>query len=78
MQCILQEHGSELFTDKDRPEGLNVDYLYADNKKMQKQVQMIIGHSAEIGLSVNRKVFDEQYKDYLTFIVKNYSPAYFA
>ena len=31
-----------------------------------------------IGLAVNPEAFDEEYKDYLTFIVKNYSPAYFA
>ena len=66
------------FTDKNRPEGLNVDYFYMPTIKDAKTSTNDYWAFGGIGLSVNPKVFDEQYKDYLTFIVKNYSPAYFA
>ena len=66
------------FTDKNRPEGLNVDYFYMPTIKDAKTSANDYWAFGGIGLSVNPKVFDEQYKDYLTFIVKNYSPAYFA
>ena len=66
------------FTDKNRPEGLNVDYFYMPTIKDAKTSTNDYWVFGGIGLSVNPKVFDEQYKDYLTFIVKNYSPAYFA
>ena len=66
------------FTDKNRPEGLNVDYFYMPTIKDAKTSSNDYWAFGGIGLSVNPKVFDEQYKDYLTFIVKNYSPAYFA
>ena len=66
------------FTDKNRPEGLNVDYFYMPTIKDAKTSDNDYWAFGGIGLSVNPKVFDEQYKDYLTFIVKNYSPAYFA
>ena len=65
-------------TDKNRPEGLNVDYFYMPTIKDAKTSTNDYWAFGGIGLSVNPKVFDEQYKDYLTFIVKNYSPAYFA
>ena len=64
------------FTDKNRPEGLNVDYFYMPTIKEGKTNAN--DYWAFIGLAVNPKSFDDQYKDYLTFIVKNYSPAYFA
>jgi ABC superfamily ATP binding cassette transporter, binding protein len=66
------------FTDKNRPEGLNVDYFYMPTIKDAKTSTNDYWAFGGIGLSVNPKAFDEQYKDYLTFIVKNYSPAYFA
>ena len=66
------------FTDKNRPKGLNVDYFYMPTIKDAKTSANDYWAFGGIGLSVNPKVFDEQYKDYLTFIVKNYSPAYFA
>jgi len=66
------------FTDKNRPEGLKVDYFYMPTIKDAKTSSNDYWAFGGIGLSVNPKVFDEQYKDYLTFIVKNYSPAYFA
>ena len=66
------------FTDKNRPEGLNVDYFYMPTIKDAKTSTNDYWAFGGIGLSVNPKVFDEQYKDYLTFIVKNYSHAYFA
>ena len=66
------------FTDKNRPEGLNVDYFYMPTIKDAKTSSNDYWAFGGIGLSVNPKVFDEQYKDYLTFIVNNYSPAYFS
>ena len=66
------------FTDKNRPEGLKVDYFYMPTIKDAKTSSNDYWAFGGIGLSVNPKVFDEQYKDYLTFIVQNYSPAYFA
>ena len=56
----------------------DVDYFYMPTIKDAKTSTNDYWAFGGIGLSVNPKAFDEQYKDYLTFIVKNYSPAYFA
>lgn len=66
------------FTDENRPEGLNVSYFYMptiDGAATKPNEYWAFGG---IGLAVNPKSFDDQYKDYLSFVVKNYSPAYFA
>lgn len=66
------------FTEENRPEGLHVDYFYMptiENAKTDANDYWAFGG---IGLAVNPKVFDEEYKEYLTFIVKNYSSVYFS
>lgn len=80
-KCAMYPTGTwelNYFTDKNRPEGLNVDYFYMPTIKDAKTEPNDYWAFGGIGLSVNPKVFDDEYKDYLTFIVKNYSPAYFA
>ena len=80
-KCAMYPTGTwelNYFTDKNRPKGLNVDYFYMPTIKDAKTEPNDYWAFGGIGLSVNPKVFDDEYKDYLTFIVKNYSPAYFA
>lgn len=80
-KCAMYPTGTwelNYFTDENRPEELNVSYFYmpvCDGAVTKPNEYWAFGG---IGLAVNPNTFDDQYKDYLTFIVKNYSPAYFA
>ena len=80
-KCAMYPTGTwelNYFTDENRPEGLNVSYFYmptCDGAVTDANEYWAFGG---IGLAVNPKEFDDEYKDYLSFIVKNYSEAYFA
>lgn len=66
------------FTDANRPEGLNVDYFYmpmCDDAVTKANEYWAFGG---IGLSVNPNSFDDEFKNYLKFIVENYSQIYFS
>ena len=66
------------FTDENRPKGLHVGYFYMPTCEGAATKSNEYWAFGGIGLAVNPKSFDKQYKDYLSYIVKNYSPAYFA
>lgn len=66
------------FIDENRPKELNLDYFYMptlDGAVTKPNEYWAFGG---IGLTVNPTVFDEEFKDYLAFIVKNYSSVYIA
>ena len=80
-KCAMYPTGTwelNYFTDDNRPEGLNVSYFYMPTCEGAVTAPNEYWAFGGIGLAVNPEVFDDEYKDYLTFIVKNYSPAYFA
>ena len=80
-KCAMYPTGTwelNYFTDENRPEGLNVSYFYMPTIDDAATAPNEYWAFGGIGLAVNPEAFDDEYKDYLTFIVKNYSPAYFA
>lgn len=80
-KCAMYPTGTwelNYFTDAKRPKDLNVDYFYMPTIKDAKTQSNEYWAFGGIGLSVNPNVFDQEYKDYLTYVVKNYSSAYFA
>ncbi len=80
-KCAMYPTGTwelNYFTDENRPEGLNVGYFYMPTCEGAVTDANEYWAFGGIGLAVNPDKFDDQYKDYLTYIVKNYSPAYYA
>ena len=80
-KCAMYPTGTwelNYFTDENRPEGLNVSYFYMPTCEGAVTAANEYWAFGGIGLAVNPEKFDDEYKDYLSFVVKNYSQAYFA
>ena len=66
------------FTDEKRPEQLKLGYFYMPSCEGAVTKPNEYWAFGGIGLAVNPKSFDKEYKDYLSYIVKNYSKVYFS
>lgn len=66
------------FVDENRPEGLNVDYFYMPTMDGAVTKPNDYWAFGGIGLTVNSEVFDDEYKDFMKFVVENYSSIYLA
>ncbi len=59
-----------------RPEGLNVDYFYMPTMDGAVTTPNEYWAFGGIGLTANPEKFDGELKEFMTYIVKNYSPLY--